>query len=631
VRLTLQVVRGAPPGRRCALEKGELTLGRGDDQDLPLGLGHVSTEHGKVVRTRRGFVYRDLFSTNGSAVLREGVRHRVDAAGERQEMVLRDGDELLLGQAEEPVVVAVRIEEEDEARDIRAVRRLTEVPELEAGLARDHAHLRRLHEATTHIARVIDLDEALAATAEAVFDLLPSTTHLGIFLKEEEGFVPHLGRAGRERAEEPTLSRTLARRVLREQAGVLASNAAEELSTAASIMAADIMSTLCVPLWKGEEIYGLLQVDNRTAAGTFGESHLELLTVLATQVSHAVRNALLYRRLEAAEAAARKENRYLKSRERARGGIIGESPAWKRVMDQVAKVQATRVPVCITGETGTGKEVVARAIHYGSGRAERLFVAQNMAAMPESILESELFGHRRGAFTGAEADKKGLFEIADGGTIFLDEITEMSPALQAKLLRVLQEGEIRPVGESHPRPVDVRVLSATNRDPDKAVRDGTFRQDLYYRLMVFPIRLPPLRERVGDVRRLVEHFLDRCERDLGRPAPPLSEVAMSALERYRWPGNIRELENEVQRIVIQGVEGDQVEPHHLSPAVTGSPGTAPDLPALTGSLKEMMASVERSLLDRTLEAHGGNKTRAAKALGITREGLHKKLAKLRAR
>ena len=627
MRLKLEVLRGAPGVAPCSLDSGELTLGRAAGQGLRLDVGHVSTEHGKVFRTRRGFVYRDLFSTNGSAVTRDGKRHGVDASGQ-QEMLLRDGDRLLLGDSKGPVVLAVSVETQEAPKDIRAVRRLTDVPVLEAGLAKDHAHLRRLHEATSRIARVIDLDEALAAAADAVFDLLPSTTHVGIFLREDGEFVPYLGRAGRKRAEEPTLSRTLERRVLADQAGVLASNAPEELGTAASIMAADIMSTLCVPFWKGDEIYGLLQVDNRTAAGTFSESHLELLTVLATQASHAIRNAQLYRRVAVAEAAARKENRYLKKRARASLDIIGESPAWLAVMESISRVRDTRVPVCIIGETGTGKEVVAKAIHYGSGRAERLFVAQNMAAVPETILESELFGHRRGAFTGADHDKKGLFEIADGGTIFLDEITEMSPALQAKLLRVLQEGEIRPVGDSHPKPVDVRVLSATNRDPDQAVADGQFRQDLYYRLLVFPVRLPPLRERGGDIALMAAYFLKRCERDLGRSIAGFSDAALRVLSGYEWPGNVRELENEIQRVVIQASEGALVGPDLLSPAVRRARSAAPAAPELSGSLREMMADVERGLLGRALEEHGGNKTRAAEALGITREGLHKKLAKL---
>ena len=612
----------------CVFERGELSLGRDEGQQLRLAVGHVSTEHGKVVRTRRGFVYRDLFSTNGSAVLRDGVRRPIDATG-RQEELLRDGDHLLLGDSAQPVVLAVRVEQEDERRDVLAVRRIDEVPVLEAGVARDHAHLRRLHAATTRIAQVIDLDEALAATADAVFDLLPSTTHVGVFLREEGDFVPYLGRAGRDRAEEPRLSRTLERRVLGDRAGVLASNAPEELGTSASIVAADIMSTLCVPLWKGDEIYGLLQVDNRTAAGTFQESHLELLTVLATQASHAVRNAQLYRRVAAAEAAARKENRYLKGRDRDRVDIIGESPAWLAVMDSVARVRDTRVPVCIVGETGTGKELVARALHYGSRRAERLFVAQNMAAVPEAILESELFGHRKGAFTGADSDKKGLFEIADGGTIFLDEITEMSPALQAKLLRVLQEGEVRPVGESHPKSVDVRVLSATNRDPDQAVAEGRLRKDLYYRLLVYPVQLPPLRERGRDAALLAEHFLERYGRELGRKLKGFSEPARQVLSAYDWPGNVRELENEVQRVVIQCADGAVVQPDDLSPAVRRSRVRAPDVPELSGSLREMLAEVERTLLAQALERWGGNKTRAAEALGITREGLHKKLGKLR--
>jgi Nif-specific regulatory protein len=328
----------------------------------------VSSQHGKVGRTRRGWVYKDLFSTNGTQVVRGAKTIQLDAAG-KQRAILEDGDILRVGDPEQAVVLRVRIADDVADADpgvIRAVRKLADVDALARGVADDPGRLKALHGATRKIAQAMELDEVLAATADAVFDLLPSATHFGIFLKEDDDrFVPYLGRAGKDRETEAILSRTLQRRVLADGAGVLASNAPEELGTAASIMAAEIQSTLCVPLWRGDSIHGLLQVDNRTARGVFREDDLELLTVLAAQVSHAVRHAQVYARLAQAEASARKENRYLKGRDqqRGRGPIIGESPAWLAVMAQVSKVQATRVPVCLIGDTGTGKEVVARAVH----------------------------------------------------------------------------------------------------------------------------------------------------------------------------------------------------------------------------------------------------------------------------
>jgi transcriptional regulator with GAF, ATPase, and Fis domain len=284
--------------------------------------------------------------------------------------------------------------------------------------------------------------------------------------------------------------------------------------------------------------------------------------------------------------------------------------------------------VCIEGETGTGKELIASAVHHQSPRASKMFVAQNCAALPENLLESELFGHRRGAFTSADSDKKGLFEIADGGTLFLDEVGEMPLALQAKLLRVLQEGTIRPLGGTSERQVDVRIICATNRDLQAEVAAGRFRQDLYYRLAVFPVRLPPLRERADDIPRLAAFFLRRYATEHRVNLPGFTQEALDALAAAPWPGNIRELENEVQRIVINAEPEHWVEVSDLSPRLRKVESTLGRVAPKKGTLKEMVEQVERALLIEALREHGGNKTRTAAALGITREGLHKKLDKL---
>src|SRR5580765_1134867 len=216
---------------------------------------------------------------------------------------------------------------------------------------------------------------------------------------------------------------------------------------------------------------------------------------------------------------------------------------------QLDKVVDTRVTVLIEGETGVGKELIAAAVHYRSRRRDKLFVGQNCAAMPENLLESELFGHKKGAFTGAHEEKKGLFEIADGGTLFLDEVTEMPLSLQSKLLRALQEGEIRQIGATQEKRVNVRIVAATNRNMEKEVAEGRFREDLYYRLKVFPVRVPPLRERREDIPLLAGHFLSRYSAEMGKAVGGLSQPALEMLGAYDWPGNVRELENEVQRLV----------------------------------------------------------------------------------
>jgi Nif-specific regulatory protein len=245
--------------------------------------------------------------------------------------------------------------------------------------------------------------------------------------------------------------------------------------------------------------------------------------------------------------------------------------------------------------------------------------------MPENLLESELFGHRKGSFTGAHEDKKGLFEIADGGTLFLDEIGEMPLSLQSKVLRALQEGEIRPVGAAHEKRVDVRIVTATNRHLEKEVAAGRFREDLFYRLNVFPIRVPALRERREDIPVLAEHFLKRYSTELGKPAAGFSQQAMELLQAYDFPGNVRELQNEVQRLVIQIESGDFVTPELLSPRIRQIEGLVDKVKPTKGTLKETMDQLERWLLIESLREHDNNKTAAAKTLGITREGLHKKL------
>jgi Nif-specific regulatory protein len=300
------------------------------------------------------------------------------------------------------------------------------------------------------------------------------------------------------------------------------------------------------------------------------------------------------------------------------------------LMVQIDKVAQTRATVLIEGETGVGKELIAAAVHARSARHDKLYMAQNCATLPDNLLESELFGHKKGAFTGAAEDKKGLFEVADGGTLFLDEVTEIPLALQAKLLRVLQEGEVRAVGSNRPRHVDVRIIAASNRDVEREVRASKFREDLYYRLNVFPLRVPPLRERLRDIPLLAQYFLERYSHEFGKHVAGFTDETLQCLSNYAWPGNVRELQNEVQRLVIEVEPGEKIEASLVSakmrqPVVTVE--SSAEVPV--GPLKDMLDAVERRLIQDALARHGNNKTLTAKALGITREGLHKKLRQLK--
>ncbi len=309
----------------------------------------------------------------------------------------------------------------------------------------------------------------------------------------------------------------------------------------------------------------------------------------------------------------------------ARPDIVGASPAMREVFALLERAQKTGATVLLTGDTGTGKELLAREIHRGSERRERSFVAVNCAAFPDTLLESELFGHVRGAFTGADRDKQGLFEVADRGTLFLDEVGETSGPFQAKLLRVLQEREIRAVGGTRARKVDVRLVAATNRDLRFEVSNGHFREDLYYRLAVFPIAVPPLRARTEDVLPLAEHFLALHGAREGKRGCRFSRGAARLLLSYPWPGNVRELENEVQRALALAEPGQLLEAELLSPRLHGVLEPIETNVAPGESLRESLGRIEAWLIRRALEHCDGRRAQTARQLGITREGLYKKM------
>jgi len=330
-----------------------------------------------------------------------------------------------------------------------------------------------------------------------------------------------------------------------------------------------------------------------------------------------IRNALRQRDLET-------ENRALRARVDRQEIMVGESPAMRHLRDQVAMAAPTNGRVLILGENGTGKELVARTVHQLSRRRGGPFVEVNCAAIPEELIESELFGHARGAFTGAVADKPGRFEQADGGTIFLDEIGDMSLKTQAKVLRVLQEQVMERVGGTQRIKVDVRVLAATNKELPAEIRDGRFREDLYFRLNVIPIFVPPLRDRPEDIPLLAEHFMALMAAEYGKRPKRFASEAMARLQQYQWPGNVRELRNIVERLIIM-VTGDAITAQDL--AFLGQDGDAPmgPAPTATGRLAEARDQFEKDYILRALAASQGNMSKTAEMLGVERSNLYKKL------
>jgi Nif-specific regulatory protein len=307
--------------------------------------------------------------------------------------------------------------------------------------------------------------------------------------------------------------------------------------------------------------------------------------------------------------------------------VIGSSPAMQKVFGLVEKVINTTTSVLIQGETGTGKELIARVIHYGGPLRDKPFVAENCGALSENLLESELFGHVKGAFTGAVSDKKGLFEMAAGGTVFLDEIADMPAAMQIKLLRVLQEGQVRPVGSSDIIDVDFRLIASSNRDLFKEVKNGRFRDDLYYRIQVFPIILPPLRERKEDIPALAAHFLENCARKFKTPVSRFTPTTLDMFARFSWPGNIRELQNEVERAVCLAGPDKEIGIDCLSEKVTAIGQDEPLDDGKELTLQQTVERLEKKMIVDALRKSRGNRSAASRTLGLTRQGLLNKIGR----
>jgi len=390
-----------------------------------------------------------------------------------------------------------------------------------------------------------------------------------------------------------------------------------------SVRELSLRTVVALPILTAGRVLGVLYVDSHSIAHEFTPEDIAILEGFAAQVAVALENARLHEELKDSKNRLEMENLNLRRalKEESRYGLlVGRSPKMLRVIELMEKVIPTQVSVLIQGETGTGKELIARAIHLNGPRREKNFMAVNCGALPESLLESELFGYRKGAFTGASEDRIGLFEAADGGTLFLDEVGEMPATLQVKLLRVLQDSQIRRVGDTVSRRVDFRLIAATNRDLKTEVEGGRFRQDLFYRLNVVPVSLPPLRERGEDTLLLAQHFLELFSKQQVKPVRGLSAESRELLLRHPWPGNVRELENAMARAVALADEGGAIEPVLFG---LGAPVTR----RWDGqhTLRETLDAVEAETIREALRQCESNVSRAARALGVSRQHLHNRM------
>lgn len=605
------------------MEGETLAVGRDASSDVVVAEPAVSRHHCLIRKEGERFTVADLGSFNGTFVNGIPIKEQALAHGDQ----LAVGDTLLLfltGEDETVSTNFVPVNEDDLAtRSTIQLRRkdalylhpdkvLAALPPSDR-IAR---HLNTLFKISGIVNAVKSLEEFQRRLLEAVLDDIPARRAAILLVSEAGGeFISAFG-WDKSPGTKTTIqvSRTVTGQVLREGVSVLSNDVvgSEQFVGSESLVASRVHSLMCVPLTVAERVFGVIYLDNADPETVFDEGHLQLLTAIAGVSSLALENV---RRLE----SLKDENLRLREDAGVAHNIIGQSVRMHRVADLIARVAPHDSTVLIRGESGTGKELAARAIHAQSQRRHNAFVAINCATLSESLLESELFGHERGAFTGAVAQKKGKLEVAQRGTVFLDEIGELPLNVQAKLLRVLQEREFDRVGSNRAIKVDVRVIAATNKDLEDAVTQGTFRKDLFYRLNVVLLSMPALAERREDIPLLVNYFLSKYAKKCKRKVLGVSPEARSCLSGYGWPGNIRELENAIERAVVLGTT-DFIEVEDLPDAV---------IEGLQSSqlhdhkFYQTIIETKKQLILDALKRSNGNYTEAARSLGIHPNNLHR--------
>ena len=624
----LVALSGPLQGASVDLCHAEFSIGRDESNALSLDDRAVSRKH-CVLSLQSGSIHiRDLGSSNQTQVNRMPV----------EEGLLKHGDEITVGRSRFVLVLEGNAPEEppvefDHGEFIAgatAMLHRSEAIYLEpdrvmeslatSGIARN---LKVLLHVSSAVAAAPTLESLQHTLLESLADVVPASRGVVILRGQDGVFEPSIRweRSAGSRHPLPVPSSVI-RRVTGERVSLCLNDviAQPQAGTPESVVRARINSLLAVPVVVRDEVLGVIYLDNGDPVVRFNEDHLQLLTGIAGMAAMPLLNAVRMERLE-------QENRVLGEALRGEFQMVGDAPCMQEVYRLVRKVAPSSTTVLIGGESGTGKELVARAIHYNSPRAARPFIAVNCAALTETLLESEFFGHEKGAFTGASAQKRGKIEEANGGTVFLDEIGEMAPSLQAKLLRVLQEREFERVGGTRTIKADIRVLAATNRSLQDEVKQGRFRQDLFYRLNVVSVTMPPLRERVQDIPFLVRYFLQKHQGLATRTITGLSERARVCLMSYDWPGNVRELENAIERAVVLG-SASEIESEDL-PDVIAEQGLPSGTPS-GGEVRfhETIREVKRQLVTKALLQTNGNHSEAAGLLGLHPNNLHRLLKNL---
>ncbi|MFT7579225.1 MAG: transcriptional regulator with GAF, ATPase, and Fis domain [Myxococcota bacterium] len=585
-------------------------LGRDDACDIVIEAASVSSRHALLKADRSGYTFTDLGSSNGSAIARGGKPPTPLGAGEA--VPLSPGDVLLLGDAKTPVRVVIELGASAFGQTRSMEQTVIAAAPLAKLLSQTDDSLVTLAAQTMAAPDVAELANVALSFLRAV---CPKAERLGV----------QIWGAGIAGAAGTLVPRAIHQSVSERAEVVLFESASDPLPTSQSVVAQEVRAALAAPLLVDGAHLGVMAAWSSLGATALPKAAMGPLAVASTLVGLGAAQLVRRAQIEAENARLRKVRPDAHALD-----PIGQAPRFVRTVELARSVATSDIPVLVLGETGTGKEVLSRGIHRWSPRRDAPFIAFNCAAVPEALIESELFGHMRGAFTGAGADRKGLFEEADGGTIFLDEIGEMPPVMQAKLLRVLQDGEIRRVGAGRTTRVDVRVVSATHRDLEALVAEGRFRADLMYRLNTVTMEIPALRDRAGDIVLLAHFLLGRvCER-ANKQIPGFSTAALGALSRYDFPGNVRELENEVQRAVALTAPGEAIQVGVFSDRVAGDQGASSHAASIEvgTTLKDAVADTERRVIEATLQACNGNVARTARELGLSRPGLYKVMERL---